>query len=238
VLAGVAVAVLFVLLAHLRLHTLVAAAWAVALASWFGVRRHRVVRGAGAAVLLLSVPWLLGVGPAGMSLVLDSSGTLEARRANNAVGAVTAVVPPSHPAATATPTPPHPAPDDALGANVRYLPKGLSVMLIEPLPWKAGASRAVDLARVETLVWWPLLGLAAIGIVGSRRRLRVLAFPILTAGAIVVLYALSEGNFGTAYRHRGEVVWAVVLLAGAGVDVLQTRRLARAAGSSAGAAAT
>jgi hypothetical protein len=32
------------------------------------------------------------------------------------------------------------------------------------------------------------------------------------------MYALTEGNLGTAYRHRGEFVWVVALLAALGLS--------------------
>ena len=246
--AALAVSTLFFLLAHLRLHTLVAAAWAVAIAAWFGVERQRAVRGLGAAVLLMTVPWLVGIGPAGLTLVLDSSDGLDERRSNNAVGAVTAFVEPARPgpdtptgagvppgdsaeprpagAATDPATPPartRPLDDAAgdLGRDFRHLPRGLSVMLVEPYVWADGASTSVNVARAEALLWWPLLALAALGLLRSRRHMRAMAFPILAAGAITVLYALSEGNFGTAYRHRGEIVWAVALLATLGLQSLR-----------------
>ena len=34
------------------------------------------------------------------------------------------------------------------------------------------------------------------------------------------MYALSEGNFGTAYRHRGEASWALALFAAVGAHAI------------------
>lgn len=235
------VTALLLLLGHLRIHTLVAAAWAVGLAAVFGVAAWRGRRLAAVLIVAVVVPWFLALGPAGLGLVLDAQGTLETRRQNNAAGAATAYVPPARPArpapgAAATPKP-SPAPDaepasppitdDEAGsavADLRHLPRGLTVMLLEPLPGNDQLSnRRVQLAFAENLVWWPLLALAAVGLALGRSQLRVLAFPALSAGAIAVLYALSEGNFGTAFRHRGEIVWAVALLAWSGAHALRRR---------------
>jgi hypothetical protein len=49
-------------------------------------------------------------------------------------------------------------------------------------------------------------------------------FPILVGGGILVMYALTEGNIGTAYRHRGEFVWVVAILGSSGLDRLVARR--------------
>ena len=50
----------------------------------------------------------------------------------------------------------------------------------------------------------------------------MLAFPVLAGAATLAMYGLTEGNLGTAYRHRGEFVWVVALLdarTGAGCDL-------------------
>lgn len=217
-------AVLLGLLGHLRVHTLVAACWAVGLASVFGLPEWRRRRLAAVAVVAIVVPWMFALGPAGLGLALDAQATLEARRQANAVGADTAVVRKPKPAVGAAAKPPAPAPEagEAVAANLRYLPRGLEVILLEPI--RPSSNRRVQLALAENLVWWPLLLLAGVGAWTGRRRMRVLAFPVLSAGAIAVLYGLSEGNLGTAFRHRGEIVWAVTLLAGVGAAALPARR--------------
>jgi hypothetical protein len=108
---------------------------------------------------------------------------------------------------------------------VSYLPEGLTVILLRPFPWEigSGGSTGVRLAGAETVLWYPLLAIAIVGLVAVRRRLAVLAFPLLAGAATAVMYGLSEGNVGTAYRHRGEFVWVVALLAAAGAE-----RIARA----------
>jgi hypothetical protein len=35
---------------------------------------------------------------------------------------------------------------------------------------------------------------------------------------IVVVYALTEGNLGTAFRHRAEAIWAVALFAAVALE--------------------
>jgi hypothetical protein len=230
-------AALLVLLLHLRVHTLVAASWALGIAACFGVPAWRWRRAAAVLVLVVAVPWSGALGPAGLGLVLDAQGTLEARRLANAAGAATAVVPTTPATPTPTPAPgstaaPAPAVDPADGGgatSLRYLPRGLSVILLEPFPWSTEGNRRVQLALLENLLWWPLLGLALVGLLRGRDRLRVLAFPALAGSAIALMYGLTEGNFGTAFRHRGEIVWAVVLLAAVGAWQLQQRRQSRRA---------
>lgn len=227
----IAAGVLLGLLSHLREQTLVVAAWAFALAALVGRREGRAVRISGAVALLLVVPLWISAGVAGLTLVRDQQGTLPEKRAANAQGADTAFVhstaPSSPDSATTDGSPPSTAGGDNVSAGVR----GLQAVVLDPLPWQSSPNRRISLARAEsTFAWWPLLLLAVIGLVPCRRHLRVVAFPLLAGAATAVTYALSEGNFGTAYRHRGEFVWVVALLAAMGAHHLVRLRHARLGG--------
>ncbi len=112
--------------------------------------------------------------------------------------------------------------------NVAHLPRGLSVMLLEPFPIPFEGSPSLRLARLESLLWYPLLMFAGVGLWHARSYLRYLLFPVVVGGGILLMYALSEGNVGTAHRHRGEFVWVVVLLAALGASHLAQRRTAKA----------
>lgn len=239
----VSAVVLLQLLAHLRLHTLVVACWALALALLLArgsARRRAALAAAGLGILVL-MPLAHALGPAGLDLVRNGAVTLEERRTANAAGAATAFVPPPRaagappsgtdrpPSPNASPAPPSPGGEDAASGRrgLDALPRGLSVILLEPYPWQRLHNVQMKLALAENLIWWPLLGLAAFGLTATWRHRDVLAFPALAGGATVFLYALSEGNFGTAYRHRGEFVWAAALLAGFGLSQLYTLRNSR-----------
>lgn len=114
--------------------------------------------------------------------------------------------------------------DSALAPDIRHLPRGISVMLIEPLPLPFDGSPSLKLARLESLIWFPLLIAGGYGLWVSRRHLRAFAFPISCAGGVLLMYALTEGNVGTAHRHRGEIVWIVALLASLGLSHFMDRR--------------
>lgn len=197
------IAACLVALGYLRMHTLVVVAWATLLAVLVSGRRQRA-RLATVVVAVLLIPWVLGAGPGGVNLVAGGIGTIGERRAANAAGAETAVADPE-------------VWDKGIGDNLRHLPRGISVMLFEPVPWAATDDTGETLAKAETLVWYPLLALAAIGMRDLIRRRDALAFPFFAGGGVMLLYALLEGNIGTAYRHRGEFVWAVAVFAAIGL---------------------
>ena len=94
-------------------------------------------------------------------------------------------------------------------------------MFLDPLPNHLGRSPNLQYPFSEHIVWYPLLILALIGVRQRWRRLTPeLAFTLLVTGGLAIMWALVEGNFGTAYRHRGELVWGVVVFAGIGFDHL------------------
>ena len=116
----------------------------------------------------------------------------------------------------------------ALEPDIAHVPRGLSVMLLEPFPVPFSGSMSLRLARLESLLWYPLIAFAAVGLWRARSRLRTLTFPIVAGGGILVMYALTEGNVGTAHRHRGELVWIVTLLAVYGASTVAEKRSAKA----------
>jgi hypothetical protein len=85
---------------------------------------------------------------------------------------------------------------------------------------------SLSLARVENLEWYVLYALCAIGILVSiRRRAARLAlqFPMLLLAMMIVTAAVTQGNLGTAFRHREQTLWALALGAAAGAQWLASR---------------
>ncbi|MGH9049113.1 MAG: hypothetical protein ACRDY4_05225 [Acidimicrobiia bacterium] len=212
-LAG-ALAMLAFLLGHLRWSTMIVACWALMVAAVFSLRTDRLARIAGAAVIALLVPWYVGAGPAGLEYVADSSPT--EIRVERTAGADSAII-------------------GATSGDLAHFPRGLSVVLLEPFPGTSFTGGSVRLAQLELVFWYPLMLVALVGIPEAFRRRRLLAFSIVTGGTLVVVYALSEGNFGTAFRHRGELVPPTAVLAALGaptlVRVWRPRRERTAGGS-------
>jgi hypothetical protein len=213
---GVAAAVLLVLLGYLREYTLIIAAWAMMLAVPLGPRAHRLPRIAVAVVLGVFIPWVVfGMGPAGLTSVRGAEAPSDIR-AGMAVGASSAIAGAASASASASAS--TSATSGEVGADLHYLPQGVTVMLFQPYPWQTTGSTYMKVARANAIIWYPLLLLAFLGLLSLRpRHLRVMAFPLLAGGAILISYALVEGNLGTAFRHRGEFEWVVALLAGFGL---------------------
>lgn len=119
--------------------------------------------------------------------------------------------------------------EESTSANLKAVPRGAVATLLRPFPWEAGASAPSKLASAENVIWYALYALAGVGLWAGRRRVAQLAFPVVGAGAILALAFVTQGNLGTAFRHRGQVLWAVAVLAALGASHLWRRWPARGA---------
>jgi hypothetical protein len=222
--------VLLFLLGHLRMQSTFAAAWALVLSSVFVPRRRRFAWVGAALAIAVFVPWLAGGGPGGIDPVLARADNFGEARAAGAAGADSAILaePPSPSAPGDQPGGSTDRPDatNRLVTDLSHLPRGLSVMLLEPYPWDTNRNMRVVFAKIDTILWYPILGLALVGLAQVKNHPRVLVFPTLSGAGMLMGYALAEGNLGTAFRHRGELVWIVALLATFGARSLWERHQA------------
>ncbi len=237
---------LLLYLSHLRAHTLVVTCLAlVASVSWrpSPLRLARIVI---ALLFLLLIPLTVDVGLGGNRLWRIGLFGMEEQRQAGAVGAATALVEiPAHTQLSLAQervaaleaelklargdlenwigqvesTIPSTITDDLL-----YLPTGIRVMLVDPLPQHLGNNRNLILAFSEHLIWYPALLLCLLGLPSALRGSAELTFSSFVALGLLVMWALVEGNFGTAFRHKGEFVWAVLVFAGVGAEQLARRR--------------
>ena len=116
-----------------------------------------------------------------------------------------------------------------------FLPIGLAFFLLSPFPWQVGSALSA-MTLPEQIVWYALVPMV---FVGARYliRERVHAFgPILVFLALTTsVYALVEGNAGTAYRHRAQVLVFFLIVASVGLAVRGVRRRNRGRGRRAAA---
>lgn len=163
----------------------------------------------GAMLVALVVP-LAMLSPVRTLPIEESLETLDAARAQLAVGRA------AYASGADVSTP---------AGALRFLPVGLTYFLLAPAPWQLLGPRQL-LTLPEMLAWYALLPFVVSGLVGALRERFAQALPVVTlALCLTVSYALVEGNLGTAYRHRAQVLVLFLIFAGAGL----ARRRARAA---------
>jgi len=104
------------------------------------------------------------------------------------------------------------------GKALVFLPRGLAYFLLAPFPWMLGSIRQA-LAVPETLYFYWLIPWMIRGVRGLLRdHLRTSLLAILITAGLTLGYALSEGNAGTAYRHRAQLVTFFLIFAASGQD--------------------
>lgn len=116
--------------------------------------------------------------------------------------------------------------NDGIGADLRALPRGVVGVLFRPFAWDTAPNTSVLIAKLENIAWYALYALAFVGIWANRQRRDLVAYPFVVSCAILGGAALTEGNVGTAFRHRGQVLWALAVLAAVGLHHLRLLRRA------------
>ncbi len=97
---------------------------------------------------------------------------------------------------------------------ITVLPIGFLYLMLAPFPWDASNLRQA-LPLPEVFVWWAMMPFLISGLIYSvRHRLRR-ALPILLFSLMLTLvYSISQGNVGTAYRQRTQIqVFLVIMIA-------------------------
>lgn len=215
-------------LGQLRDQTMFILAYAMAVSPWlYRPARHRWGQRAAALILAIVVPVLGGIGIAGYDLVHHAP-RLASERSTLSIGADSAITAPD--ASEPTPRGKDPAvqppgvtiENEGAVAQLSYLPTGLVAVAARPFPWEPSANIAMLFARVEDFLWLGLYVLALAGLPSAWRHRRVMTFPTVALGGLLLSSALTQGNLGTAFRHRSQILWAVAALAALGLlDVIR-----------------
>ena len=214
-----AIAASLFLLGHLRVTGLCIAGIALVIQAIFGPMRYRLATIAMAIGLALVVPMLvgLGLGPGGINFITSQDLGYQRAHLAGRVPSVNSGV--TYDVESAF--------ESGGSSDLAHIPQGLKDILLEPLPWTSLHGETVTLGRLESPLWWALVLASLTGVPLLWRTRRVLGFPALYAAGLLMVLVLAEGNFGTAYRHRAELIWPMALLAGAGLHAMWERRSQR-----------
>jgi hypothetical protein len=97
-----------------------------------------------------------------------------------------------------------------------FLPVGLFYFVFAPFPWMLGSIRQI-VAAPEMLYWYWLLPSTIRGVRAMlRHRARQSLFLLLTLISLSIGYAIGQGNIGTMFRHRAQVLPIFLLFAAVG----------------------
>lgn len=117
--------------------------------------------------------------------------------------------------------------DTSPASSVATIPRGLVDVTLRPFPWEPASDSSVRLAQVENVAWGGLYLLALAGVGTTWRRREELAFPALVGVGLLLVAAVTQGNLGTAFRHRSQMLWLLAIFAVLGAQWLQGQRTSR-----------
>ena len=104
------------------------------------------------------------------------------------------------------------------------IPQGAAYLLFAPFPWQLANLRQ-SITLPEMLIWWMSFPLLVLGIWFTiKHRLRQ-SLPILIFTSMLTLaYSVFQGNIGTAYRQRSQLLVFYFIFVSVGYVLLKERR--------------
>jgi 4-amino-4-deoxy-L-arabinose transferase-like glycosyltransferase len=103
------------------------------------------------------------------------------------------------------------------------IPIGLIYLLFAPFPWDMATLRQ-SITLPEMLVWWTAFPLLILGLYFAlRHRLRQVAPIVIFTTMLTLAYSLFQGNVGTAYRQRSQLLVFYFIFVAVGAVLLKER---------------
>ena len=104
------------------------------------------------------------------------------------------------------------------------LPMGITYLLFAPFPWQLASLRQ-SITLPEMLVWWASFPLLVLGLWFTvKYRLRAALPVMIFTGMLTLAYSLFQGNVGTAYRQRAQLLVFYFIFVSVGYVLLKERR--------------
>jgi len=103
------------------------------------------------------------------------------------------------------------------------IPIGLLYLMFAPFPWDFATVRQT-ITLPEMIVWWMVFPLLVLGLWYSiRHRLRQVSPIIIFTTMLTLAYSLFQGNVGTAYRQRSQLLVFYFIFVAVGAIILKER---------------
>ena len=103
------------------------------------------------------------------------------------------------------------------------IPMGVLYLLFAPFPWQLESLRQ-SLTLPEMIVWWLSFPLLVLGFwFAIKHRLREISPILLFTTMLTLAYSLFQGNVGTAYRQRSQLLVFYFIFVAVGAVLLKER---------------
>jgi 4-amino-4-deoxy-L-arabinose transferase-like glycosyltransferase len=104
------------------------------------------------------------------------------------------------------------------------IPTGLVYLLFAPFPWQLGSLRQ-SLTLPEMVVWWAAFPLLILGVWFSvKYRLRQMSPILIFTSMLTLAYSVFQGNVGTAYRQRAQILVFYFVFVGVGFVLVREKQ--------------
>jgi hypothetical protein len=111
----------------------------------------------------------------------------------------------------------------AIGA----IPLGMTYLILAPFPWQMASLRQI-ITLPEMLIWWASIPLLILGAWFTiKHRLREVAPILIFTSLLTLTYSILQGNVGTAYRQRAQLLVFYFVFVAVGFVLIKERREAR-----------
>jgi 4-amino-4-deoxy-L-arabinose transferase-like glycosyltransferase len=106
---------------------------------------------------------------------------------------------------------------------ITAIPIGILYLIFAPFPWQLASLRQ-SLTLPEMIVWWISFPLLVLGFwFAIRHRLREVSPILLFTTMLTLVYSLFQGNVGTAYRQRSQILVFYFIFVAVGAVLLKER---------------
>ncbi|HSE33828.1 MAG TPA: glycosyltransferase family 39 protein [Pyrinomonadaceae bacterium] len=103
------------------------------------------------------------------------------------------------------------------------IPVGLVYLMFAPFPWQLASLRQ-SIALPEMIVWWCCFPLLVLGLwYGMKHRLQQISPILIFTSMLTLAYSLFQGNVGTAYRQRSQLLVFYFIFVAVGAILLKER---------------
>lgn len=103
------------------------------------------------------------------------------------------------------------------------IPMGIVYLLFAPFPWQFTTLRQ-SITLPEMIVWWLAFPLLVLGMWYSlKHRLREVSPIVIFTTMLTLAYSLFQGNVGTAYRQRSQLLVFYFIFVAVGAIILKER---------------
>ena len=104
------------------------------------------------------------------------------------------------------------------------IPLGMVYLLFAPFPWQLASLRQ-SITMPEMIIWWVSFPMCMLGLWFTLKYHLRKALPILIFTSMLTLsYSIFQGNIGTAYRQRAQLLVFYFIFAAVGYVILKERR--------------